>query len=197
MKKAPVPPDKPNKKARKKTAPTHLGQHGFKQKVVVKGAECERKIEAGQHIKWVRCDGCGAAFDTPQGLGGHKLNCAAAKKRKAEACTKDTALSQQLTSASMCCTSAKMPTLRVSKPTAGKSSIAIAPLTETGRKDNQCGNRGSAVRQVHSFQHKAQIIEMHENAEGHPSIAEFARAHNLSNKHNEYLSTSKNGWRFP
>ena len=73
MKKAPAPPDIDSEKGPRNTVPTHLGQHGFKQKVKVKGVEHERKIEAGKHTNWVTCDGCGSTFNNPQGLGGHKI----------------------------------------------------------------------------------------------------------------------------
>ena len=197
MKKAPTPPDKGTQKTPNKTIPTYLGQYGFKHKVKVKSVEYERAIEAGQHIKWVRCDGCGATFNTPQGLGGHKVTCAAAKKRKAEAEEKVLSESQQLTSAYMCFTSPKKPCERVKEPNEGRSSLLMLPAEHAAKEDNRRGNRGSSVRQVHSFLHKAKMIEMYENAEGHPSITEFAQNHNLSKKYNGYLSTCKTGWRHP
>ena len=55
-------------------------------------------------------------------------------------------LSQQLTSVSMYFAITKMPALRVSKLTVGKSSITIVPAAEEERKDSQYENRGSAVR---------------------------------------------------
>ena len=45
--------------------------------------------------------------------------------------------------------------------------------------------------------HEAKIIEMFENAEGHPTVTQFVRSKSLNTKHNGHLSQCKTGWRHP